>query len=54
LRYGLMAMGSIMRTEIEPGFAEHWEQQEGRPLSEILAQRAELVRYLSYVGRTTT
>lgn len=53
LRYGIMTIGSMMRTEIEPGFAEHWERQEGRPLSAILAQRAALVRYLSYVGRTT-
>jgi hypothetical protein len=49
LRYALMSMASMLRTVIQPDFAADWEQKAGKPLSEILAHRAGLVRF--YLSR---
>ncbi len=46
LRYALGSLASIGRTVMQPDFAEHWSQQTGKPLEAILAQRAELLRFL--------
>jgi hypothetical protein len=46
LRYALMSLTSMCRTMLEPDFARHWVQTTGKPLEEILAHRAEFVRFL--------
>ena len=51
LRYAPMSMASMLRTAVEPDFAAEWERKKGKPLADILAHRAGLVRfYLSRLG----
>ena len=49
LRYAPMSMASMLRTVIQPDFAAEWEQKTGKPLADILAHRAGLVRF--YLSR---
>ncbi len=49
LRYAPVSIASMLRTAIQPGFAAEWEAKTGKPLAEILAQRAGLVRF--YLSR---
>jgi hypothetical protein len=47
LRYALMAFANILQTALDPNFnPEHWEQKEGRPVAELLQQRADLTHFL--------
>ena len=46
LRYALMSLASMCRTAMQPDFAQHWVQKTGKPLAEILAQRADFVRFM--------
>ena len=52
LRYALMALASMLRTVMQPDFAADWEQKAGKPLADILAHRAGLVRF--YLSRLDT
>lgn len=45
LRYAPMSLASMLRTVMQPDFAADWERKTGKPLSDILAHRAELVRF---------
>ncbi|MCB0032732.1 MAG: phosphotransferase [Anaerolineales bacterium] len=49
LRYAPASISSMLRTDLQPEFAAEWEAQTGKPLREILAHRAELVRF--YLSR---
>jgi aminoglycoside phosphotransferase (APT) family kinase protein len=49
LRYAHVSVASMLRTVIQPDFATEWEQKTGKPLADILAQRAGLVRF--YLSR---
>lgn len=49
LRYALMSLASMLRTAVDPTHATEWEQKTGKPLTEILAHRAGLVRF--YLSR---
>jgi hypothetical protein len=41
----------MLRTVMQPDFAADWERKTGKPLADILAHRAGLVRfYLSRLG----
>jgi hypothetical protein len=46
LRYAFISLGSMLRTELQPDFAEDWARQLGRPLPEILQHRASFIRFL--------
>lgn len=50
LRYALMTLASMLRTVLEPGFAAGWQRKTGKPLDEILAHRAGLLRF--YLSRS--
>jgi hypothetical protein len=49
LRYALMSLASMLRTAVDPTHATDWEQKAGKPLADILAHRAGLVRF--YLSR---
>lgn len=49
LRYALMSIASMLRTAVQPDYATEWEQKTGKPLADILAHRAGLVRF--YLSR---
>lgn len=49
LRYAPITLASMLRTVIEPGFAGDWKRKTGKPLEEILAHRAGLLRF--YLSR---
>lgn len=49
LRYALMSLASMLRTAVDPDHATEWEQKTGKPLTDILAHRAGLVRF--YLSR---
>ena len=46
LRYAPIALASMLRTAIQPGFGEAWQRKTGKTLDQILAHRAALVRFL--------
>jgi hypothetical protein len=46
LRYALLALATVCRTALQPEFGQHWLQRTGKPLDEILSQRADFVRFL--------
>jgi len=49
LRYALVSMASMLRTVVQPEFAADWERKTGKPLADILAHRAGLIRF--YLSR---
>jgi hypothetical protein len=49
LRYALASLASIVRTAVDPDFARDWERQTNKPLADILAHRAGLIRF--YLSR---
>ena len=49
LRYAPASLVSILRTVVQPEFAATWVEQAGKPLADILAHRAGLVRF--YLSR---
>jgi hypothetical protein len=49
LRYAPMSLASMLRTAVQPDYATEWEQKTGKPLADILAHRAGLVRF--YLSR---
>ncbi|MBE2220884.1 MAG: phosphotransferase [Anaerolineae bacterium] len=49
LRYAPLALASMLRTVLQPEFATDWEYKTGKPLADILAHRAGLVRF--YMSR---
>jgi hypothetical protein len=49
LRYAPISMASMLRTVVQPDYAAEWEQKAGKPLADILAHRAGLVRF--YLSR---
>ncbi len=51
LRFAPPSLASMLRTVMQPEFAADWERTTGKPLADILAHRAGLVRfYLSRLG----
>ncbi len=46
LRYALNSVFNMLRTAVEPGFAEEWEQKTNQPLADILCHEADFVRFL--------
>jgi hypothetical protein len=49
LRYAPMSMASMLRTAVQPDYATEWESQTVKPLADILAHRAGLIRF--YLSR---
>lgn len=49
LRYAHLSMASMLRTVMQPEFAADWERRTGKPLTDILANRASLVKF--YLSR---
>ena len=49
LRYAPVSVASMLRTAVQPNFAAEWEHKTGKPLADILAHRAGLVRF--YLSR---
>ncbi|MBK8900777.1 MAG: phosphotransferase [Anaerolineaceae bacterium] len=49
LRFAPMSVASMLRTAVDPTYAVEWEQKTGKPLADILAHRAGLVRF--YLSR---
>ncbi len=49
LRYAPMSLVSMLRTAVQPEFAAEWERKTGKPLEDILAHRAGLIRF--YLSR---
>ncbi len=49
LRYAHMSMASILRTVMQPEFVADWERKAGKPLTDILVQRARLIGF--YLSR---
>lgn len=49
LRYAPTSLASMLRTVMQPDFAAEWELKTGKPLADILAHRAGLVRF--YLSR---
>ncbi|MCA9928511.1 MAG: phosphotransferase [Anaerolineales bacterium] len=49
LRFAPPSIASMLRTAMQPEFAADWEYKTGKPLAEILAHRAGLVRF--YLSR---
>ena len=49
LRYAPVSLASMLRTAVDPPYATEWEQKTGKPLADILAHRAGLVRF--YLSR---
>ncbi len=49
LRYALASLASMLRTTMQPEFAAEWERKTSKPLEDILAHRAGLVRF--YLSR---
>ena len=45
LRFALASLASMLRTAVEPDFAAEWERKKDKPLADILAHRAGLVRF---------
>ncbi|HUM71126.1 MAG TPA: phosphotransferase, partial [Chloroflexota bacterium] len=46
LRYAPMSLASMLRAAVQPEFAADWERKTGKPLADILAHRAGLVRFV--------
>ena len=46
LRYAINALFNMLRTAVEPGFGEAWEQRADQPLVNILSREADYVRFL--------
>lgn len=46
MRYAFMAMADMMRTVVQPGYAEDWQRKLGRPLSELFDHRASFIRFM--------
>jgi len=49
LRYAPASLASMLRTAVQPEFTADWERKTGKPLADILAHRAGLVRF--YLSR---
>ena len=49
LRFAPPSLASMLRTVVQPGFGAEWEQKTGKPLADILAHRAGLIRF--YLSR---
>ena len=45
MRYAPLTLASMLRTVIQPDYAADWERKAGKPLTDILAHRAGLVRF---------
>jgi hypothetical protein len=45
LRFAPVSVASMLRTAVDPTYAAEWEQKTGKPLADILAHRAGLVRF---------
>jgi hypothetical protein len=46
LRYAFNSLFKMLRTAVEPGFAEEWERQTDQPLADILRHEADYIRFL--------